>query len=289
MAVRIHRAVPAAVASVAVAVLLLVVALASRPEASAAGLRLGEDPVRVIVDALTYLLFTLVLLSLAVIIWVLWPRPDEEMPQLPQRRRRSMLATAIVLALAVVAATWLRSAHFRGLNLPGAGGPSALPQSSPGLPSTAGGAHGGVDWAAFTIVAILVAAAVLLAWRAWRRLAGTSGPAKRKALAEVRAVLDDAIEDVLGVADPRRAVIAAWARLERVLARHNLPRAQAEAPLEYAARAGVEIGAHAAALERLAGLFEWARFSLHEVTPAMRQEALDGLLAVRDDLRSAVT
>jgi hypothetical protein len=289
MAVRIHRAVPAAAATAAVALLLFVVALASRPEASPTALRLGEDPLRVIMDALAYLLFTVVALWLGVMIWVLWPRPDEELPQLPPRRRRSLLGTAIVAALAVVAASWLRSTNFRGLTAPGPGGLAGVPNLAPATSGTTGRTSSGVDWAAAAIVALLLAVAGLLAWRAWRRLAGVRRPGRQTALTEVRAILDDAIEDVLAVADPRRAVIAAWTRLERVLARHNLPRDQAEAPLEYAARAGAEIGVHAAALGRLAGLFEWARFSLHEVTPAMRQEALEGLVAVRDDLRNAAT
>ncbi|HSR22823.1 MAG TPA: DUF4129 domain-containing protein, partial [Candidatus Eisenbacteria bacterium] len=104
----------------------------------------------------------------------------------------------------------------------------------------------------------------------------------------LQAVLDDAIEDVLAEADPRRAVIAAWARLERVLARSGLPRWDSEAPFEYAARAGAALEVEASWLERLADLFEWARFSTHEVTPAMRDEALDRLVAVRDGLRVAV-
>ncbi len=100
-------------------------------------------------------------------------------------------------------------------------------------------------------------------------------------------MLDDAIEDVLGETDPRKAVIAAWARLERVLGRYGVPRRDSEAPFEYAARAGPAIGVEAVSLERLADLYEWARFSLHDVTPAMRTEALDGLVAVRDGLRLA--
>jgi hypothetical protein len=76
-----------------------------------------------------------------------------------------------------------------------------------------------------------------------------------------------------------------------VLARHGVPRRDAEAPFEFASRAGKELAAELAVedgwLEQLAGLFEWARFSTHDVTPAMREEALGGLVAVRDGLRVA--
>jgi hypothetical protein len=148
-------------------------------------------------------------------------------------------------------------------------------------------APAGFDWlAAGIVVALLVAGAVLAWWLLRPRM-----PTSALSLARLQAVLDDAIDDVLGEADPRRAVIAAWARLERVLAGHGVPRRDAEAPFEYAARAGTELdarlGVEGGWLERLAGLFEWARFSTHDVTPSMREEALGGLVAVRDGLRVA--
>jgi len=142
----------------------------------------------------------------------------------------------------------------------------------------------GPDWIAVAIAAGLVLAAAVLAWRTLRNARIRSS---RSPLASLEALLDDAIEDVLAEADPRRAVIAAWARLERVLAGHGLPRRAAEAPFEFALRACLELGIQRASLERLADLYEWARFSLNEVTPAMREQALNGLLDVRDGLRVA--
>src|SRR5215211_845879 len=49
-------------------------------------------------------------------------------------------------------------------------------------------------------------------------------------------LLDDTLEDLEREPDPRRAVIAAWARMERGLAAAGLPRHPAEAPFEYAGR-----------------------------------------------------
>ena len=40
--------------------------------------------------------------------------------------------------------------------------------------------------------------------------------------------------------------------------------------------------------ERLTALFEWAKFSHHEPGPAMRDDAIDALVAVRDELRRSV-
>ena len=49
----------------------------------------------------------------------------------------------------------------------------------------------------------------------------------------LEAALDESLDDLRAEPDPRRAVIAAYARLEQVLASHGLPRITAEAPLEY--------------------------------------------------------
>jgi cbb3-type cytochrome oxidase subunit 3 len=280
---RVRRAGGALLAVLGVVLLISLVALASRPEHAGGTAPLGADPAHVVLDVATYLFVVLVLLGLLVIVWALWPRADEELPPLPPRRHWA-LSTVLATVMAVGIAVWLRSGHANRLPGVNAGAPGrALPLSGlPGPVRTA--ASGGFDWLAAAIVGVVLAAGAALVWwllRPRRRLSG------RQALVRLQAVLDDAIEDVLGEADPRKAVIAAWARLERVLARHGVPRRESEAPFEYADRAGAAIGVEAVSLERLADLFEWARFSLHEVTPAMRQEALDGLLNVRDGLRLA--
>jgi hypothetical protein len=40
-------------------------------------------------------------------------------------------------------------------------------------------------------------------------------------------------------------------------------------------------------VHRLTDLFEWARFSHHEPEPWMRDEAVEALIAVRDELRAS--
>lgn len=100
----------------------------------------------------------------------------------------------------------------------------------------------------------------------------------------VAAILEDTLDDLHGEADPRRAVVAAYARMERALAAHGLPRRDSEAPAEYLERALEELSASASSAARLTRLFEWARFSDHPVEPAMKQEAIAALEAVRDEL-----
>lgn len=108
----------------------------------------------------------------------------------------------------------------------------------------------------------------------------------REAVEAMREVLEEALADLDG-ADPRAAVIAAYARMERALAVHGLPRRPAEAPLEYVRRALAELDADAAAVRELTDLFERAKFSEHAIGEDDRRAAVHALERVRDDLGAA--
>jgi len=82
-------------------------------------------------------------------------------------------------------------------------------------------------------------------------------------------------------------VIAAYAQMERALAEAELPRGPAEAPREYLGRVLPEVGASTASVERLTELFERAKFSPHAIDAAMKEEAIDALESLRDELRGA--
>jgi hypothetical protein len=58
---------------------------------------------------------------------------------------------------------------------------------------------------------------------------------------EVTALVDETLDDLRAEPDPRRAVIAAYARMERALAAYELPRRPFEAPLEYLERVSEEL------------------------------------------------
>jgi len=108
----------------------------------------------------------------------------------------------------------------------------------------------------------------------------------RTAAGAVLAALDEAVDDLRNEPDVRKAIIAAYARMEHALALHGLPRRRAEAPLEYLERALASLAASAGSIQRLTDLFEWAKFSHHDPEPGMKDEAIDALLAVRDELRN---
>ena len=104
---------------------------------------------------------------------------------------------------------------------------------------------------------------------------------------ELSAVVSETIDDLRREADPRRAVIAAYARMERVLAQNGHPRHASEAPFEYLARTLSRLRVRAAAIGDLTELFERAKFSTHEIDQAMKERAIAALVSVRDDLQAA--
>jgi hypothetical protein len=143
-------------------------------------------------------------------------------------------------------------------------------------------------WIPVLVTLGLLAAAVLGVWWSERARRAARGERRRPRLAEeLVAALDESLDDLRAEPDPRRAVIAAYARLERVLAGRGLPRSPAEAPLEYLARVLTELSVGARAASRLTDLFERAKFSQHAVGPEMKDEAIDALETVRDDLLAA--
>ena len=139
-------------------------------------------------------------------------------------------------------------------------------------------------WDEIAIVVVLLGgtAVVLLARRQTKRLPRLWRPRGEDA---VSLALDESLDDLRNDPDLRRAIIAAFARMERALESVGLARHPAEAPFEYIGRALTSLDTSAAAAERLTALFEWAKFSQHEPGPEMRDEAIAALVAVRDELR----
>jgi hypothetical protein len=129
-----------------------------------------------------------------------------------------------------------------------------------------------------------VAVAFVLNRRARRALGPEPATVTELALADV---LDETLDDLRGEQDPRLAVIASYARLERVLGAVGLPRREAEAPEEYLDRILAAVVVSPRGARRLTDLYTWARFSGHDVRPGMKEEAIDTLEQVRDELRAA--
>ena len=144
----------------------------------------------------------------------------------------------------------------------------------------------------FTVWPVLVIAALAgvavvgwwLAARGRRRAREPLGTTPAEALADV---LAETLDDLRAEGDPRRAVIAAYARMERGLAASGLPRDPAEAPEEYLRRILSDVAVTGRAATRLTSLFAWARFSGHDVRPEMKDEAIETLEQVQRELAAA--
>jgi hypothetical protein len=102
--------------------------------------------------------------------------------------------------------------------------------------------------------------------------------------AELVAAIETTIDDLRSERDARKAVIAAYALMERTLTSHGLGRRRAETPMEYLGRILRALQVRETAVRTLTDLFEYAKFSRHEIDTAMKERAIDALVALRDDL-----
>lgn len=171
-----------------------------------------------------------------------------------------------------------------GLTLPQPAGPGPASPTNP----TGEAYEPEFAWIPVLVTVALVLIAAFGVWWSGRRRKLARGELRHDAFSEaVSAAVDESLDDLRAEPDPRRAVIAAYARLERVLAAHGLPRFAAEAPLEYLRRMLAELSVREVAAVRLTELFERAKFSQHAVGPEMKEQAIDALETVRDDLLAA--
>ena len=202
------------------------------------------------------------------------------------RKRKSRVQSLISFIVAIVLLTIVVRA------LAGSVGPRVRPPAETQGSAGTGGASPSsgyeprfVLWPVLAVAALAVVAA--LAW--WlsargRRETDTLRATPEEALADV---LAETLDDLRSERDPRKAVIAAYARMERGLAASGLPRAPAEAPEEYVERVLAELALSRRAAERLTTLFAWARFSGHDVRPEMKDEAIETLEQVQGELAAA--
>lgn len=283
---RTSPAARAALVGAAVLCLLAVVGLAARGGLGRAGG--GSGPSQGILDWSFSVFFVLYVAAIPFAVWAYWQQARNERERRgPARRGGRFVQNAFVflmfLAIAV-GLTRLRQSHLHSVKLHG------LPSATAHGRKKAGGKPLATEprfrWPVLVVAGVAAAgggAAYLVLRRRKGPLRERGGAAEALGLA-----LDDAIDDVRAETDPRRAVIKAYARMEAVLAAHGLPREPAEAPYEYLARALDAVDASAPSVGRLTDLFERAKFSLHEIDGGMREEAIEALTAVRDELRGGL-
>jgi hypothetical protein len=253
----------------------------------------GSDRSRAPSDTLLDALFTLWLVAAVVggilLVYGLMQRKAIARELASGRYRRTSLAAWVAFVLVLTAVVSIA----RYLNLQpqpryisddepafGAGKPGI---DRPGH-TPIGDYHPEVSWLVVAVVGVLAVAAVTAHVSARRRSRKTAN-ADEEFAEQLALALDDALDDLRAAADPRRAIVAAYARMERVLAASGVPRRSAETADEYLGRVLRELAPGSDAVARLTDLFTQAKFSHHDVDATMKEDAIQALEQVRDELQ----
>ena len=276
--------------SLSLAVLLLalvaVVALASRAHTPTGGGGSRSINGSLLIEYVALVAIAITAVAIPVFVWTIWRNRNKTVPDLPARDNwmKRLLVSVIILSLIAVAYAIYRSRQHEGTATPvKAPPPLAQPKPAANPPERATERF---DWVPAIVVFTTVAGGAAAAFLLLRRRRAV--PEQPDLALQLSDVLDDSLDDLRAEADPRRAVIAAYARMESTLALAGLPRRAAEAPFEYLSRVLHDLlSASAASVERLTRLFAWAKFSQHRVDRSMKDEAIAALVAVRDELREA--
>jgi hypothetical protein len=102
---------------------------------------------------------------------------------------------------------------------------------------------------------------------------------------EVIAAVDESLEQLSDTdADPRRAVIACWLRLEQLAADAGTPRGAGDSPTELVARLLSAHRVSRAALDGLTVIYHEARYATRPIGEQERATALSALRLVRSEL-----
>jgi hypothetical protein len=278
--------------SVVLPALLVLVLVAVVAMAATGSTPSGDGSTRPPSESLLDTIFTLGLIGVAIggvlLLYGLSQRKAIAREMASGRHRRTSVAAFVVFFAIFTGFTYWRLSEWRGPEPSEEGDQElAFPGESPlpTLPPEAETSYEpGVSWLPIVVVVALLLAAVVAYVVAEHR--ANRGRRSGEGLAEQLAmVLDETLDDLRAEADPRRAIIAAYARLERVLAANGIPRRASETSDEYLARVLNNLELDSGAVERLTALFTRAKFSQHDVDTAMKEEAIGALEQVRDELR----
>jgi hypothetical protein len=258
-------------------VLLALIAIGSRDGAFGVGSQARPTPGYIDWAMSVFLVLFVLMIPFAIYAYSIqmreW-RAKKERQSFQSRVLRGFGAIAILMVFGLVVALIRRNGlHFPTLNsITGASGK--------------GGAAGQKRWPVLWLTLLLLALGGAIWWRHRPNRTGTPWAAAEDEIADdVVASIGEALDDLEAEQDARRAVIAAYARMERVLARHGLRRKESETAVEYLRRILLGLTSRTDAVTRLTSLFEQAKFSRHEIDGSMKQDAIDALRAIRDDLQ----
>jgi hypothetical protein len=233
--------------------------------------------------------------TLAVLAWSGRRRKDDEPEREPPPIEGSLISKLVAILLPLLLGAALITAAVVG-----AGSAHTTPRSGGalgggvrllgGIPLRAGASNRStpgfavppwLPWTVLGIVAAALAIGVLVLWRGRGR--GVADAADRGAAS---AAVEAAVDALGSEQDPRRAVIAAYAAMQRTLGDHGVVRASAEAPREYLHRVLMASRATEREASTLTELFEEARYSAHPIPERVRDMALGALRSLQARLRT---
>jgi hypothetical protein len=268
---------------------VVLVAIAARGSTTA-----GDGGLRKPSDALLDVFFTMYLIALVagavmfVYLLVMRRKVKAQTGSAPRKSLLEMLGTMLILVTLALLLYWRLQNWERPAPIEpeeAIGQANTIPVETSTQSATSYEAE--VAWIPVLVTMGLIVLATVAWWYAGRARKRARGELHSELAAAVALAVDESLDDLRAEPDPRRAVIAAYARLERVLAAHGLPRRPAEAPLEYLGRMLAELSVTDRAARALTDLFERAKFSQHAVGAEMKNQAIDALQTVRDDLLAA--
>jgi hypothetical protein len=282
--------IPLVLAVLAVLVLVGVVAVASTGSTAA-----GTDETRAPADILLDTFFSLALLALipaaALFVYGLAQRKEIAREVASGRYRRTGIASFLVFMLLFSAVVYFRLRNwnpvFGGEEPGGVVGPEGTARPPERGPGTGTEYEPRFAWIPVLVVVMLAATGIAAYVIAARRRGRAIDPADEDVAEQVAEDIDETLDDLRAEPDPRRAVIAAYARLERALGASGVPRRPAETAEEYVARVLDRLDVDGVPVRVLTDLFAWAKFSQHDVDEAMKLRAIASLEQIRNELRDA--
>lgn len=279
----------AAVALPALVVVALVALVAIASTGSTPG---GTGATRPPSEALYDTIFTLMLVAVGIggvlLVYGLAQRKAIAAEVATGKYRRTGIVAYLAFFGIFTAFTYWRLSRWDGPPAPDAENELAFPgrpEILPTLPDEAESSYEpSVSWIPMLLVAALLVSAVA-AYIVAERRASRGRRAELRLANQLADAVDETLDDLRAEADPRKAIIAAYARLERVLAANGTARLASETADEYLPRVLHDLAIDPTAIGRLTELYREAKFSQHEVGATLKEEAIDALEHIRDELR----
>jgi hypothetical protein len=275
------------VSGIALTALLAVVALASHAHRPGGGSGGGsaETP-KLIFEYGASVMFILFPFGVLAVIWV---AALGRRQKLLEGGGSGSFRAILVFALVAIPLAFLIRYFVTGHIHPnGSAGGAGNPGSGPGAVKLDAkhAATGGFHWVVALIVGGLIFAAVagLVTAIVVKRMRGDDWEREAALSAALDEVLADTLDDLRAEQDPRRAVIRAFARMEKTFAAHGVAREPAETPRQYVLRALDTLGVSSASVQQLTKLYERAKFSRLEIDEGMKADAIDALAGLRAEL-----